>query len=210
MENFKKICCFKKTFDKKSIFIHNFIESGYILDKKIIDTNNLKIIFVGRLKKFKGFNHYIRLIEETPQDIKFTIIGDGKLKTKIPQRPNVNYIGVVNNDIIFKYYDASNILILPSYSEVFPMTILEAMARGLVIVVSDIPGMREIIKEGINGYLFPPGNVEKMKEIIIYLKNNPKEIERISKNNLKDIHKFTANKQIHEYIKVYEEVLKEK
>jgi glycosyltransferase involved in cell wall biosynthesis len=83
------------------------------------------------------------------------------------------------------------------------------MARGLVILVSDIPGMREIIKEGRNGYLFPPGDVERMKEIILYLKNNPKDVERISKNNLKDICKFTTEKQVPKYIKVYKEVLKE-
>jgi len=70
--------------------------------------------------------------------------------------------------------------------------------------------MREIIKEGRNGYLFKPGDIEKMKELILYLNNNHQEIERISNNNLKDIHKFTAKKQIPKYIKVYEEVLNEK
>ena len=90
----------------------------------------------------------------------------------------------------------------------FPVVIQEAMARGLVILVSDIPGMREIVKDGRNGYLFPPGDVENMKELIIYLKNNPKEIERISNNNLKDIWKFTADSQIPKYVKFYEEVLK--
>jgi hypothetical protein len=46
-----------------------------------------------------------------------------------------------------------------------------------------------------------------MKEIIIFLKNNPDEIKRISKNNLKDIHKFTSKNQIPKYIKVYNEII---
>jgi glycosyltransferase involved in cell wall biosynthesis len=87
------------------------------------------------------------------------------------------------------------------------MVILEAMARGLVILVSDIPGMREIVKEGRNGYLFPPGDIKKIKEKILYLKNNPKEIRRISENNLKDIWKFTTEKQVSKYLEVYKAVL---
>ncbi|HII00170.1 TPA: glycosyltransferase family 4 protein [Methanosarcinaceae archaeon] len=82
------------------------------------------------------------------------------------------------------------------------------MARGLVILVSDLPGMREIIKEGRNGYLFPSGDVEKMKELIFYLMNNPEEMEQMSKNNIKDIWKFTNEKQASKYLNLCEEALK--
>jgi len=195
---------FKGIFNRKSVVINNFIEKESIIKDK--ENLNDKILFVGRYTPIKGFEDLIKLASEL-KDVDFSLIGDNNFRSNLP---NLKNHGKVNNLKILKYYDKSSILILPSYNEVFPMTILEAMARGLVILVSDIPGMREIIKEGRNGYLFPPGDVEKMKELILYLKNNPQEIERISKNNLKDIWKFTAEKQVKRYIKVYEEVLNEK
>ncbi len=211
-KEYKDSIFFNKTLNNKSIVINNFIEKDKIKNKKLFSNSEIKVLFVGRLEKLKGFHELLRLIEAMPQGdrIKFNIIGNGKLKTLIPKKEGVSHVESIPYNKILGYYDKSNILILPSHSEVFPMAILEAMARGLVILVSDIPGMREIVKEGRNGYLFPPGDVGKMKEIILYLKNNPKEIERVSKNNLKDIWKFTADKQIPKYLKVYEEVLKNK
>lgn len=194
---------FKKKLIKKSIIINNYIDEKLIKKNKL--NNKFKILFIGRLTKVKGFLDLIKIGNELPELI-IDVVGSGERFENLNK--NINLIGNVSHDKILEYYDKSSILILPSYTEVFPMTILEAMARGLVILASDIPGMREIVKEGRNGYLFPPGDVEKMKEIILYLKNNPKEVERISKNNLKDIWKFTAERQVSKYIKVYEEVLK--
>ncbi len=97
---------------------------------------------------------------------------------------------------------------MPSYSEAFGITILEAMARGLVISASDIPGMREKIETERNGYLFPPGDIGKMKEQLLFLKDNPQEIIRISRNNLTDVQQFTVEKQAKKYLDVYRDVLR--
>ncbi len=209
-QSFKKFCLFKKTFDNKSIIINNFIDSKLIKKSNTPRKNKrLKVMYIGRLTELKGFEDLIKVINEIDTDVTFTIIGDGKLKGLIPKRKTVNHLNYVANKELFLYYGAHEILILPSYSETFGMVILEAMARGLVVLASDLPAIREYFVDGRNGYLFPPGDTKKMKELIIYLKNNPKEIERISKNNLKDIWKFTAEKQIPKYMEVYGEVLKE-
>ncbi|VVB77914.1 Glycosyltransferase Gtf1 [uncultured archaeon] len=208
-KGFLKFCIMYKKINKNSYVINNAIEKSIILKKSNIKYNTMNILFVGRLSKYKGFIDFISLVKNSKEDLKFRIIGEGKLKNIIPSSKNLEYLGFIKNEDIFKYYDKSNILILPSYNETFGLVILEAMARGLVVLASDLPAIREYFVEGRNGYLFPPGDVEKMKELILYLKNNPKEIERISKNNLRDISKFTAEKQASKYIKVYEEVLKE-
>lgn len=211
--DYENICLFKETLFKKDRVINNFVEKDKILKSKKGTCKKLKVLFVGRLSFSKGFHNFLELIRIFKSEgVSFSTIGEDSLRGKIKKThiTGLVYFGAVKNKRIYGYYDKNNIFILPSYSEVFPMTILEAMARGLVVLVSDIPGMREIIKEGRNGYLFPPGDIEKMKEIILYLKDNPKEIERISKNNLKDIWKFTAEKQVPKYIKAYKEVLREK
>ena len=202
-QNIKEYTFFNQQFEKKSRVINNFIDSKTILKNK--KDKKYGIIFVGRYTKIKGFEDLMELSKQI-KGTNFYLIGDNNFKG---DKKNIINIGKVKHNDMIKYYDEVPILILPSYTEAFPMTILEAMARGLVILVSDIPGMREIVKEGRNGYLFPPGDVEKMKELILYLKNKPEEIKRISKNNLKDILRFTAEKQIPRYMNIYAEEFKE-
>ncbi len=201
-KHIKKYSILKKSFEKKSAVINNFIDKKYIIKNKL--NFNKGILFVGRYTQIKGFEDLIQVASTLP-DFKFHLIGDNSYNSKLQNMIN---LGKMDNSKIFKEYDKNSMLILPSYTEAFPMVILEAMARGLVILVSDIPGMSEIVKEGRNGYLFPPGDIEKMKKIISFLKNNPKEIERISKNNLKDIWKFTEEKQMPKYLNAYQEILK--
>lgn len=209
-KGYQQLCLFNKKFDKRSVVINNFIDEKFISKYRTRDFQKIKILFVGRLSYFKGFQDLITLIGlfSNKSFIEFGIVGNGSLVKKIPNCNNVKYLGTVSHDSIYKIYDNYNILILPSYTEVFPLVVLEAMARGLVILVSDLPGFREIIKEDRNGYLFPSGNIEKMRELILYLMKNPKEIERISKNNLNDIWKFTAKKQASKYLNLCEGALK--
>jgi len=204
LDDFRKNIYFKKKFDEKSIVINHFIEKEKIIKHK--SNFNNKILFVGRYTKIKGFEDLINVAREL-KEINFYLVGDNHFK---PDLPNLKNIGEVENSKIFKQYDKCSTLILPSYTETWGLVILEAMARGLVVLASDLPAIREYFIEGRNGYLFPPGDVKRMKERILYLKNNPKEIERISKNNLKDIRKFTVEKQVPRYAKIYEEVLKKK
>ena len=202
-ESYLKSSMFDINFYKKSEVMYNFLDKRNILSKarKFKLPNNL--LFIGRLTKEKGFSDLIRLASDIKS--KFGVVGQGEYILK----GNINYFGQLKNVKMNRVYDSYNILILPSYAETFGRVIIEAMARGLVVLASNLPAIREYFVDGRNGYLFPPGDIEKMKELILYLKNNPKEMERISKNNLKDIWKFTAEKQVPKYIKVYEEVLKE-
>lgn len=203
MQNFRGNIFFKKTFDKKSIVVPNFIGKELIKEENSNKTYNSDVLFVGNYTPLKGFNDLIVLAKQLP-DVNFSSIGNDEFKSSLA---NLKNLGKVQNTEIPKKYDEHSIFILPSYTEVFPMTILEAMARGLVILVSDIPGMREIIEEGRNGYFFPAGNIQKIKERILFLKNNPQEIRRISKNNIQDIQKFTTGIQVEKYFNIYNSFL---
>lgn len=208
-ENYRKYSLLKKIFRKKSLIIPNAIESHRILDHKKQIQGRLSCIFVGRFEKRKGIFDLLTVAEQLrKEDIEFLIIGYGSLQNHEKYSNNIKMIGRVPHEDIFRHYDRCQIFFLPSYSEVFSNSILEAMARGLVLLTSDIPGIREIIQEGRNGYLFPPGDVEKMKELFLYLKHNPGEIERISCNNLTDVRQFTVEKQAEKYLDVYRNLLR--
>jgi glycosyltransferase involved in cell wall biosynthesis len=208
-ENYRKYSLLKNGFKNKAFIIPNAIEFEKILmERKPAAKSPLTCIFVGRFERRKGIYDLLALAEELQEEeIHFLIVGFGTLQH--PEKPlkNVTILGKVNNESLFDYYDKSHIFLMPSYSEAFSITILEAMARGLVVLASDIPGMREKIEAERNGYLFPPGDIEKMKERLLFLKNNPKEISRISRNNLEDVQQFTVEKQAGKYLEVYRNVL---
>jgi len=207
-ENYRKYSLLSSCFRKKAAIIPNAIESHRILDhKKKPIPGRLSCIFVGRFEKRKGICDVLQLAEGLQaEDIEFLLVGYGSPASPEKTSKNILMVGRVPNEDLFDYYDRCQILFFPSYTEAFGITILEAMARGLVLLVSDIPGINEFVKEGRNGYLFPPGDIGKMKERLLFLRDNPGEIERISRNNLADVQQFTVEKQARKYLEVYRNV----
>ncbi|MGC9599098.1 MAG: glycosyltransferase family 4 protein [Minisyncoccia bacterium] len=187
---------FGRLLEKKSIVIPNFIKPEHILNFK--HASDFTVLYVGRYTFTKGFEDFLSLVKKTPE-VNFLCLGDSDFK---PHLPNLTNYGIVEHSTINTYYDKATIFFLPSYTEAFPLTILEAMARGLVVVISDLPGMKDIVKER-NGYLFETGDVLKMKEILMFLKKNPTMIKKISENNLNDVSKFSSDLILKRYLHVY-------
>jgi glycosyltransferase involved in cell wall biosynthesis len=207
-KNYRKYSLLRNHLQKKAAVIPNAIESERIVADSRPVKSPLTCIFVGRFEKRKGIDDVLRLAEGLQQEeIEFLLVGYGPLQHPEKVARNIKIVGRVANENLFRYYDQCQILFFPSYTEAFGITILEAMARGLVLLISDIPGIREFVQEGRNGYLFPPGDVEKMKELFLFLKHNPGEIERISRNNLADARQFTVERQVEKYLEVYHAIL---
>ena len=61
---------------------------------------------------------------------------------------------------------------MPSTSEGMPVAAIEALKHGLAIIASDIPGMRDVVSNGVNGYVFPPGDFEAFARKINWLLEN--------------------------------------
>lgn len=200
---------FKNSFKNKVKIFSNFIDEKLILNKKRIG-GELNVLFVGRLTPSKGYLDFLEVVnKEILNKVLFSIVGKNSKRYTLPNKNNLKYLGEISHENIFKIYDNNTILLFPSYSETCGLVVLEAMARGLVVIASDLPDIKEYFVSNRNGFLFKPGDINKIEETIVYLIKNPKVVERISKNNLKDILKFTSKKQIPKYIKIYEELLNE-
>jgi len=105
-------------------------------------------------------------------------IHDGKhssfvdyLRTKLGDAgESVKFVGRVDREELVGYYQRSEICVIPSVVfENFPYTCLEAMACGKPVVASDCGGIREMIEDGVNGLLVPPGDVVALSEALIRL-----------------------------------------
>jgi glycosyltransferase involved in cell wall biosynthesis len=129
-------------------------------------------------------NHYniecliraIPLIIERHENVKFILKGAGPLenylRTLVEQlriSEYVRFVGLTSHNEVASYLAASNIYVSTSFLDSTSVSLLEAMACGLAPVVTDIPGNREWIENGVNGFLFPPKNPTALAEKVIQL-----------------------------------------
>ena len=103
------------------------------------DKNKRNILYVGRLEPMKGILDLIDVIKGiNNKKLKLVVVGDGPLKNKIQKYKFVDYRGKISNDDLYKYYNATDLFILPSHYENSPMTVLEAKACGCKILARDV------------------------------------------------------------------------
>ena len=153
------------------------------------------ILFVGGINVRKGvhilLDAFISLEKKYP-DIKLLIVGptykyDKKYISDIKEKIiNLNLSGKViltENNIpnVHEYMQCSDIFTLPSRQEGFPISILEAMSSGLIVIGSDIPEIaRAQITNGKDGFVFPVGNSQKLAEVFEIVLNNESANKQIS------------------------------
>jgi glycosyltransferase involved in cell wall biosynthesis len=134
------------------------------------------VLFVGRLVSHKGIEHLLDAARLVP-DVKFIIVGGGEFADDLRMRHshesegNVIFAGRVPYSDLPKYYAACDVSVLPSVSrlEAFGIAALEGMSSGKPVVVSDIPGVREVITDGEEGLLCEPLNPEDLARKITFL-----------------------------------------
>jgi len=134
-----------------------------------------RILYVGNLQPVKGPSILAKAFAklETPdhrlQAIDLIYVGDGPERKKIDKivdelskvqslKSKVLLHGPVAHSAIPLWLNACDVLCLPSFNEGLPNVCIEAAACGLPVVASHVGGVPEVVKEGVNGYLVPPGN----------------------------------------------------
>jgi N-acetyl-alpha-D-glucosaminyl L-malate synthase BshA len=118
----------------------------------------------------------------------------------------VHFLG--NREDVAYLLAASEIMLLPSESESFGLAALEAMASGCAVVCSDIGGLPEVVRDGVDGYLCPLGDVEMMASRVSQLLTDRKLLARLQTNALqRAAGEFETTVVVKEYLDVYSAVL---
>lgn len=166
----------------------------------------LNFLFIGRLLKEKGIHDFIaaiKLVKQQYPDTTFTVLGAvdksnlGALSeeevSNLIQAGTIEYPGHVDN--IQEWIVKSDVFVLPSYREGVPRSTQEAMAIGRAVITTDVPGCRETVIDGVNGFIVPRWNPEKLAEKMIYFIENPEKTQLMGEASHKiAIEKFDANK----------------
>lgn len=164
-------------FFKETRLIHE--DQGVVLNGTGVDLEyytvspmpeQISFLMIARLIKEKGIYEYIKAAETVKKDfpaVQFNLVGwidehpsslsEKELKSLV-DKGNVNYLGRL--DDVRPAITSASVFVLPSYREGFPRTIQEAMAMGRPVITTDVPGCRETVVEGVNGYMVPAEDVE--------------------------------------------------
>ena len=113
--------------------------------------------------------------KEVQKEIRFVILGEGSQKNELAGMTRelkveecVEFKGMVSRERLLDYYRESDIYVSTSRSDSTSVSLLEAMNFGLLPIVTDIPGNREWIGEGKNGFLFPAGDHHSLAQRIVF------------------------------------------
>ncbi len=169
--------------------------------------SNISFIFIARLLAEKGIHDYIKaakIVKEKYPLIKFIVLGAidkealGSLKEEELEnlvRTNIiEYPGHVSN--VSEWIENTSVFVLPSYyREGVPRSTQEAMAIGRAIITTDVPGCRETVVDGVNGFLVPKWDPEALAEKMIYFIEHPEQVRLMGAESYKiAVEKFDAEK----------------
>ena len=126
-------------------------------------TGPLRLFFAGQLEKHKGILFLLRVLARTDVPFHLHIAGEGTLMPQVSkmceQDPRFFYHGFLSLEDIQDWFAVSDAAIVPSLCyENSPTIIYESLQSGVPVIASKIGGVGELIQEGVNGYLFEPGN----------------------------------------------------
>jgi len=211
--------------EKKIRIIYNAIDkdelkpdlsAGEVRNQYGIRNGDKLVGVIGRLSPEKGqavFLHAFRKVAEKVPFAKAIIIGDGQDRERLMNfcsdnglRDRVIFAGYQNN--IANFYQILDLFVLPSFSEGLPNVVLEAMAFRIPVIATSVGGVPEVITDGLNGLLVPPGNSDIMAEKIIRLQGNDKGGETIAENAYRSLFpKFSPEHRAQQILTLYEELL---
>jgi glycosyltransferase involved in cell wall biosynthesis len=170
--------------------------------------NEVKVFFSGNLKVRKGSHWLPGIANKLNKNIRIFYTQGLRAQNILPLSPNIESIGSVSFEQMPDRYRQMDILLMPTVREGFGLSVAEAMACGLPVVVSDCSSLPELIDHGKGGYLCPVGNVDMFAEKINFLAENPDLRKQMGEYNRAKVEMmFSLDQMIENYKKLFEETL---
>lgn len=184
-----------------------------------IEDNDVAVFFVGRLSEEKNPDVFVEAAKQTAEAgpdiaVKFFVIGDGPMREEVESlikaksnKASIEYLGYQTD--VAKYLSATDVFVLPSSVEGFPLSILEAMAMEAVVVASDVGAVADVVESGVDGFVVTPGSAKEIKDAILRLCNDRKLLKRMKLVSRKKVEAKYSNTILGKnYTKLYKDVVK--
>jgi len=199
--------------DARTVVVYNAVDTAAVTVRAHRDERPVEVVSVGRLAHPKDFVTLVRACARLePGLTRLTIVGDGgdrgAVETAIAETglEGVRMLG--ERDDVLEHVAASDVFVLSSLSEGLPMSVLEAMAAGLPLVLTRVGGTPELVTEGENGRLVPPGDPVALADAIDGLARDValrRAFGAASRERVEET--FALSRFQEEHVKLYEHLL---
>jgi len=163
------------------------------IEPKPLSKDKFNILFIGSvtdrkkphmiieaIQRINDKSYHLSIVGPAPNEKYFKELKD--LIDKSDLQNQVSLIGPVDRESVKDYYSSSNLMILPSISEGLARVIFESQVAMCPVLVTDAPGMSDIVIDGQTGYVFESNNLDSLSLKIEYIKNNYDEASLVAKN----------------------------
>ncbi len=163
------------------------------IEPKPLSKDKFNILFIGSvtdrkkphmiieaIQRINDKSYHLSIVGPAPNEKYFKELKD--LIDKSDLQNQVSLIGPVDRESVKDYYSTSNLMILPSISEGLARVIFESQVAMCPVLVTDAPGMSDIVIDGQTGYVFESNNLDSLSLKIEYINNNYDEASLVAKN----------------------------
>lgn len=178
-----------------------------------LSKHDFVLLSVGELNGNKNHETIIRALSKLNiENTHYIVCGEGQLEEQlnklIKELDLTNRVHLLGfRDDIFEIYQMSDVYVLPSYREGLSRSLMEAMAAQLPVVCSDIRGNRDLIEDGVGGYLVKPNDLTGFVDAIEKLYKDPGLRSDFTKNNYSKINNFDMKVVLEDLEKIYNEII---
>jgi len=180
--------------------------------------DNRLVLYVGRIDRDKSLEVLLEAIPRVVQETNahFVLVGDGtvlgKLKSSVEKNSLerfVTFLGSIDHDSesLPGIYQISSVLVIPSAVESQSIVTLEAMASGLPIVAARGGALPELVKDGVNGYLFEPQDARAAADGLIGILKDSALARKMGRESLKTVAAHRTEESFRKTKRTYEEVI---
>lgn len=166
------------------------------------------LIFVGRAEPRKGLDVLLRAlpaVRSVHPEVRLLVVGtDGHGR----REEGVLWLGRLDDREVPAAYRSAKVMVAPALGwESFGIVLLEAMACGLPVVASDIPGYRHVVQHGVQGLLVPPGDPDALAAAVLRLVEDAEERERMAAEARRRAELFSWDRLVEEVEEAYREAV---
>ena len=174
----------------------------------------VNVLFVGRLEKRKGLGDLVlgfRELQERVERVRLVIVGDGPLRSQVErlverhQLRNVVMAGYVPRSVLPRYYASADIACFPATGgESFGVVLLEAMASGVPVVATELPGYLSVVEAGREALTVRPRSPVELGAALTVLARDAELRERLGRAGLEKAQRFAWREVASRVTEVYQ------
>jgi N-acetyl-alpha-D-glucosaminyl L-malate synthase BshA len=207
--------------NKEINVIYNFVDTSKYkrnkFDKEklnLIKNDEFGVIHISNFRPVKKIRNIIEIFCRIRKEInsKLILVGDGpelayakEITHKLNLCDKIFFLG--RKDNVVPLLNSSNLYLLPSKSESFGVSALEALSCSVPVVGTNVGGLKEVVKHGICGYLYDPDDIESLTDASINILSNPDLMEKMSYEARKTALKFDTKIIVPQYIEYYKKII---